>query len=179
MRMVSCALLGAVLALLCVATPVHAGKKLPVDIQTDINKRFPAAKVLSFTEEPQKHFEVQLQLKGGTKIEVIYKSKVTVKHVFAAEEIVVKDLPVAVTNAVEKKFPGALVKKAEKVLNAKNQIILFQVLITVKGKSTELHVTPAGAIVNEFAVIGQAPLAPSYREFSVVRARRVEQLPLS
>jgi hypothetical protein len=174
MRAVSGLLVGAVLSLGLCAAPADAGggKKLPADIQSDINKRFPGSKVLGFTEEPQKHVEVSLQLKGGTKVDVIYASKVTVKHVFRAEEIVVKDLPVAVVNGLEKKFPGAVIKKAEKVLNAKNQVILFQLLVTQGKKTFEAHVTPAGAVVNEFAVIGQGPALPGRYEYLVTLDRR-------
>src|SRR5262249_20159761 len=160
------------LAVLFLTTPAFAGgKKLPADIQADIKKRFPGSKVLSFTEEPKKHIEVAIELKGGTKVEVIYASKVVVKHVFAAEELVVSDLPSAVVNGVEKKSPGSTIKKAEKVLNAKGKIILYQVLLTKKGGGTvEAHVTPAGMCVNEFSIIGQAPPTPDRRDLVLALA---------
>lgn len=152
---------------------LRGGKKLPPDIQADIKKRFPGSKVLSFTEEPKKHIEVAIELKGGTKVEVIYASKVVVKHVFAAEEVGVSDLPIAVVNGVEKKFPGSTIKKAEKVLNAKGKIVLYQVLLTKKGGGTvEAHVTPAGMCVNEFSIIGQGPLTPDRRDLALALAGR-------
>src|SRR5258708_10062258 len=96
MRKVSVVLVGAFLVLALYVPPAAAGgKKLPADIQADINKRFPGSKVLTFHDEPQKHVEVTIQLKGGQKVDVVYASKVTVKHVFRAEEIVAKDVPAA------------------------------------------------------------------------------------
>ena len=89
MRKVHAVVLAAFLAVCFLTSPAFAGgKKLPADIQADIKKRFPGAKVLGFTEEPQKHIEVNVELKSGTKVEIIYATKVVsvVKHVFRAEE---------------------------------------------------------------------------------------------
>jgi len=172
MRTICGLLLGAFVALGLFVAPADAGgKKLPADIKADIAKRFPGSKVLTFFDEPQKHIEVSIQLKGGQKVDVIYATKVTTTHKFSAEEIVVKDVPVAVVNGLEKKFPGAVIKKAEKVINAKKQVILYQLLVTQKAKTFEAHVTPTGALVNEFSVIAQAKAANRWEYVALTEDR--------
>jgi threonine dehydrogenase-like Zn-dependent dehydrogenase len=156
MRGLSCLLVGALLLLVSLATPVVAQvAKLPKDIESDIKTRFPDSKIDSFVLQPELHWEVTLTLKSGQKVDVVYKT--VIKHVFAAEEIAVGSLPIAVVNALQTKYPGATINRAQKVLNPAGTLVLYELGITENGKKHEIHITPGGAIVNEFSIIGQGP----------------------
>ena len=56
------------------------------------------------------------------------------------------ELPVAVTNAVNTKYPGAVYGRTEKIEKPGGKI-LYEVNITVNNKKKELELNPEGVIV--------------------------------
>jgi hypothetical protein len=82
----------------------------------------------------------------GQKIDVILKEDGTIEVIEA--EIAVKDLPKAVTAAIEAKYPKATLKKAEEVTKGDKKY-LEVVVVTADKKTVEVEVDAKGKILNE------------------------------
>lgn len=153
----------AVAAVVAVALVVTGGRadeeKLPLDklpkaVSEAVKKRFPKAELVEAAKETSKdgdkekvEFEVTLK-DGGTKIDVMLTpdGKITLIE----KEIAAKDLPKAVTDALDGKYPKATLKVVEeviKVTDGQEALDFYEVLlVTAEKKTFEVKLTAAGKI---------------------------------
>jgi hypothetical protein len=124
--------------------------KLPKVVTAAVTKRFPDAKLLSAekeTEDGKTVYDVAIKDKEQN-IEVTVTPEGNI--VSFEKEITAKDMPKAVTDAVEAKYPKATYKKVEEVYNVKDgeeKMETYEVLLVTEAKKkVEVLVTPEGKI---------------------------------
>ena len=128
--------------------------KLPKAVSDAVTKRFPKGELVEAAKETSKDgdkekVEYEVTVKdGGKKIDVMLTpdGKVTLIE----KEIAAKDLPKAVTDAIDTKYPKAIFKTVEeviKVTDGKEALDFYEVLLlTAEKKTFEVKLTPAGKI---------------------------------
>jgi hypothetical protein len=127
--------------------------KLPEKVVSAVKARFAGAELVSAekeTENGETVFEVVIKYKGST-IEVTLKPDGTITEI--EKEITAKDLPKVVSEALEKKFAKATIKKVEEVTKVDKKVeklAYYEVLlVTAEKKTLEVSVAPDGKIVKE------------------------------
>ncbi len=122
--------------------------KLPRAVLDAVKAKFPGAELTGAEKEEEKgkvEYEVALKYKGH-KYEVILTPEG--KIVAVEKEIAVKDLPRAVTAAVETKYPKATIKIAEEV--TKGEKVNYEVhLVTADNRHVEVLLDPSGKVLHE------------------------------
>jgi len=128
--------------------------KLPIPVSEAVKKRFPKAELVEAAKETSKDgdkekVEYEVTVKdGGTKIDVMLTpdGKITLIE----KEIAAKDLPKAVTEALDAKYPKATLKVVEeviKVTDGKEALDFYEVLlVTAEKKTFEVKLTAEGKI---------------------------------
>jgi len=107
--------------------------KLPKAVADAVKKRFPKAELVEAAKETEgEKVEYEVTIKdGGIKIDVMLTpdGKITLIE----REIAAKDLPDAVTKALDAKYPKATIRVAEeviKVTDGKEALDFYEVLLT-------------------------------------------------
>jgi uncharacterized membrane protein YkoI len=148
--------LAALLGLLIAAGAVRADEKeekIPLDkvpkaVLDALKAKYPDAELVSAEKEIEDGktiYEVAIKNKGQ-KLEVSFSPEG--KFIEAEKAIDVKDLPKAVTDALEAKYPKATIKRAEEV--TKDDGVGYEVLITTADKKTfEIELDAKGKILEE------------------------------
>ncbi len=124
-------------------------KDVPKAAVDAVKAKFPGAEL---RDEAEKEVE-----KGQTSYEISLKhlgKKITVevnadgKINEIETEVAVADLPKAVVDAIAKKHPGGVLKKAEEIVEYEDgeEEKAFEVVVAVGGKSLEVTVGPDGKI---------------------------------
>jgi hypothetical protein len=151
--------LAALAALVLLAPAVRADEekvpldKLPKAVVDTVKKRFPDARLVSASKEDENGktvYEVSIEDKGQ-------KSDVTVTTegalVSIETEIAAKDLPKAVAETLDQKYPKATFKTIEtvvKVRDGKEKLEYYELLlVTAAGKKLEVTITPDGKVNHE------------------------------
>jgi len=120
--------------------------KLPKVIVEAVKAKFPKGELVEATKEKEDGktlFEVIVKI-GESKIEVVLTEKGEIVEV--EKPIDVKDLPKAVKEAIDAKYPKATLSEAEEVTKAEK--IQYEVVVkTAEGKTLELTLDPAGKIL--------------------------------
>jgi hypothetical protein len=154
---------GAVAGLVVLAAVARADEeKIPADkvpkaVMAAVKDRFPGAELTSIekeTENGQVVYDIELKHKGR-KYEMDIKEDGTVLEV--ESEIAAKDLPEAVTKALEAKYPKATYEEVmEKVKGKETKPSEYEVvLVTADKKKLEVTLTPDGKIVEESKAEGE------------------------
>lgn len=127
--------------------------KLPKGVLEVAKKRFPKAEVVGASKETEKDktvYEVELKEAGKT-IDVTLTPEAAI--VLIEQEIDAKELPKAVTAALEKKYPKATYKIVEAVYavkEGKEALDFYEVLVvTADKKEVEVKLTADGKITEE------------------------------
>lgn len=122
--------------------------KLPPKVVATLKAKFPGAMITTATkatENGEVIYDIEMK-KDGRKHEMDLKEDGTIVNF--ENEIAVKDLPAAVTNAVKAKYPGCTIKEAMEVMvikDKKDVVEEYEVLIdTADKKEVELAVSPDG-----------------------------------
>jgi uncharacterized membrane protein YkoI len=127
--------------------------KLPKAVVETVKKRFPAAQMVSADKEKENgktEYEVTIKDKGQK-----YDVSVTEDGTLVAIEktIAAKDLPKAVAEALEQKYPKATFKVIEAVTHVrdgKEKLEYYEIaLVTADGKKKEVTLTPEGKLNRE------------------------------
>lgn len=128
--------------------------KLPKTVTDAVKKRFPKGELVEAAKETTKDgakekVEYEVTVKdGGAKIDVMLTpdGKITLIE----KEIAAKDLPKAVTDALDAKYPKAAFKTVEeviKVTDGKEDLDFYEVLlVTAEKKTFEVKLTAEGKI---------------------------------
>lgn len=124
--------------------------KLPKPVVDAVKQRFPKAELVKASKEVENgktEYEVTVK-DNGVKIDVTLtpEGKITGLE----KELAVKDLPKAVRDALEVKYPKADYKSAEEIVEVKNGKEVLEsyevVLVTADKKKLEVVVSPEGKI---------------------------------
>ncbi|MDB5309023.1 MAG: hypothetical protein JWO38_3225 [Gemmataceae bacterium] len=158
MTRVTQAAVGATLALFVLAGPVRADeKKVPLDklpkpVLETVKKRFPKAELLGGEKETvdgKTEYEVEIK-DGETKIDVTVSPDGTLLGI--EKVIAAKDLPKAVTEALDAKYPKATFKTVEEVTkfkDGKEQPAYYEVLLVAADKKVfEVELAADGKVLN-------------------------------
>jgi 3-keto-L-gulonate-6-phosphate decarboxylase len=124
--------------------------KLPKRVVEALKKQFPKAELLEAskeTEDGKTEYEVTIK-EGGTKIAVTLSPEGTILGL--EKEMAMKDLPKAVMEIVEGKYPKATYKTVEGIFKIKDGKEIFEhyemLLVTADKKMLEINVTTEGKI---------------------------------
>jgi hypothetical protein len=123
--------------------------KTPKAVLEAVKAKFPNAKIVSASAEKDKDQVIyEVQIKDGN-----HKADVSVtaegKIVSVEKEIETKDLPKAVTSALEAKYPNATIKRAEQVKEEGKPMFYEVLLVTADSKTLEVSFDPQGKLINE------------------------------
>jgi N12 class adenine-specific DNA methylase len=144
-----------IIALLCMAT-LALGQEaketmlkpgdVPAAVTQAVTKQYPNAKVSSWSkelEDGKTTYEASVS-DGSFKRDVVFAEDGSLLAV--EEAIQISDLPAAVKSAIRNKYPGASLRKAEKILHGEQ--VQYEVALA-KAPKKEVLVTPAGKIIKE------------------------------
>jgi uncharacterized membrane protein YkoI len=125
--------------------------KVPKAVMDAVKARFPDAKVLAAEKEKEGGktvFEIGIEHKEQ-KIEVTLTEDGTIIEI--EKQIAARDMPKAVSDALEGKYPKATYKMIEEVIKVKGgkeKLEYYEVLlVTAEGQRFEVGVAPDGKIV--------------------------------
>jgi uncharacterized membrane protein YkoI len=152
-------LITGVISLLFVGTSVRADEekvaldKVPRAVLDAVKARFPDAKVNKASKEKEdgkEVYEINIKNKDQT-IEVTVTTDGAITSI--EKQITAKDLPRAVSEALEKKYPKATYKVIEEVIKVKDKKETFEcyevLLVTDKKKTIEVCLSAEGKIIKE------------------------------
>ena len=117
--------------------------KLPAAVKKAVKKAFPDGKIVGASKEKENDkivYEVKLKVKKQN-VEATFTPEG--KLVSVEKQITTDDLPRAVRDEMEKRYPGATVKLAEEVTEGKKKF--YEVLlVTAEKKTFEVKFAPDG-----------------------------------
>jgi len=116
-------------------------KDLTAPVKTAFNNKFPGAKDIKWEKENKKELEANFKMNNA---DVSANFGLDGTWTETETTIPASELPPAVTNAVNTKYPGAVYGRTEKIEKPGGKI-LYEVNITVNGKKKELELNPDGS----------------------------------
>ncbi|VTR95262.1 Uncharacterized protein OS=Singulisphaera acidiphila (strain ATCC BAA-1392 / DSM 18658 / VKM B-2454 / MOB10) GN=Sinac_0423 PE=4 SV=1: DUF2874: DUF2874 [Gemmata massiliana] len=147
------------IAVVALSAPVRADEekvpleKVPKAVLETVKKRFPKAEVIGASKEKEKDktvFEIELKEAGKT-IDVTLTPEGAITTI--EKQIEAKELPKAVTEALEKKYAKATFKTVEAVYSMKDgkeALDYYEVLLVTADKKTiEVEIFADGKIKEE------------------------------
>lgn len=102
---------------------------------------FPNATDLKWEKESADEYEANFKL-NNVSVSANFKHDGTWME--TETTINTKELPAAVTNAINTKYPGATYTRAEKIEKPGGKI-LYEAVINIKGKKKEMEINPDGS----------------------------------
>ena len=117
-------------------------KEMPAAVLAAFAKAYPKANIIGYskeTENNQTTYEIE-SMEGQLHRDVTYMDDG--KLVSVEESIEVAEIPAAVKAAIDKKFPGGKITRAEKV--TKGSAIAYEFEIEFKGQTVEIVFDAAG-----------------------------------
>ena len=157
-RIIGCVGMSAVAGLVMLAATALAGEKVPLDkvpkaVQDAVKARFPKAEITSIekeTNEGKVVYDIELKSEGR-KYEMDIQEDGTVLEI--EKEVAAKDVPEAVSKAIEAKYPKSKVKEVmevNKVKGKEEKPDHYEVTLeTADGKKLEVIVSLDGKSVKE------------------------------
>jgi len=142
----------AVLTLLAASVVARAAEeevpldKLPKAVTAAVKKKFPKAELVKASKEDN-DYEVTIKAEDTT-IDVTVTDDGKIKSI--EKTITAKQLPKAVADAVEEKYPNATHKKIEEITTADDKVEKYEFLLVTKDKKTlEVTFDPKGKFLEE------------------------------
>lgn len=127
--------------------------KLPKAVTDAVKKMFPKAELIKATQEEEDgEIEYEVTVKeNGKKIDITVEADGEIEGL--EKEVDIKDLPKAVTQALEKKYPKAVHKSAEAVYEiekGKEELEYYEVqLKTADNQELEVKIKADGKIMTD------------------------------
>jgi len=128
-------------------------EKLPNAVTDAVKKMYPKVEMLKASQEDEDgeiEYEVTAR-ESGKQIEITVEANGEIEEL--EKEIDLKDLPKAVTDALEKKYPNAVRKSAEAVFeieDGKEELEFYEVqLKTSNSQNSEVKVKADGTIISK------------------------------
>lgn len=135
------------------AVPAADEKEIPKKVMDALKAKFPKAEITKWTKEKEGDkvvYDIEFK-QGKQKFEADIFEDGTIHN--WEKEIAARDLPKAVTDAVNKKYPRATMKEVMQVTEMKNGKEALEgyeiVLETADKKSVEVMVAPDGKILED------------------------------
>jgi len=116
--------------------------KVPVKVQDAFKIKFPAATNVKWSKENAKEYEAEFKL-NNTTVSANFGTDGTWTE--TETTIPASELPAPITNAVNKKYPGAKITLTERIEKPGGKV-LYEVNVNAKGKKKELEMNPDGTI---------------------------------
>jgi len=126
-----------------VCLPALCQVKVPDAVKNNFSTKFPTATNVKWEKENKTELEANFKM-NNTDVSANFSLDGT--WVETETTIASNELPVAVANTVNTKYPGAIYGRTEKIEKPGGKI-LYEVNITVHGKKKELELDPDGVIV--------------------------------
>jgi hypothetical protein len=117
-------------------------KDLPAAVKNAFTTKFPGATDIKWEKENKKELEANFKT---NKADVSANFDLDGNWVETETTIPASELPAAVANTVNTKYPGAVYGRTEKIEKPGGKI-LYEVNVTVNGKKKELELNPDGSI---------------------------------
>ena len=117
--------------------------KVPDAVKTAFNSKFPNASNIKWEKENKTELEANFKMNNS---DISANFRLDGSWVETETTIPASELPAAVTNTVNTKYPGAVYGRTEKIEKPGGKI-LYEVNITVNNKKKELELDPGGVIV--------------------------------
>ncbi len=117
-------------------------KDLPAAVLTAFAKAYPKATIKGYSkemDEGQTVYEIE-SVEGKTTRDVIYSADG--KLISVEESVSTSELPPEVKAALDKRFPGGKILRAEKV--TKGTVVGYEFQVQHKGKTTQIVFDPKG-----------------------------------
>ena len=128
--------------------------KMPAAVAATVKAHFPDAEFTSITKETEGTkvvYDIELKQKGK-KHEMDVQEDGTILEI--ENEVAAKDLPAAVTKALEAKYPKGTLKEAmevNKVTGKEIKLLHYELTVETGGKSVEVLISADGKEVKEEA----------------------------
>lgn len=123
--------------------------KLPKAVVDAVKAKFPDAKLVSAEKELEDGkpvYEVAIKDKDqNIEVTVTPEGKI----ILIEKEIAAKDLPKAVAEAMEKKYPKATIKKLEEIIKDDKVTSYEALIVTAEKKNLEVRFDPSGKFLEE------------------------------
>jgi hypothetical protein len=121
-----------------------AQPKVPDAVMTAFNNKFPHASEVKWEKESKTELEANFRM-NNTNVSANF----TLDGAWVETEttIPVSELPAAISNAVNTKYPGAVYGRTEKIEKPGSRI-MYEVNIKVNGKKKELELNEDGSFEN-------------------------------
>ena len=132
-----------VVGLLFSATTIKA-IEVPAAIQNAFQQKFPTAKKVKWEKEKSNDYEVSFVL-NGKEVSALYSPEGQLKE--TETEISISELPKAVIDALNKKYPNIRIDEAAKIERADNSII-YETEVKIKKKKTDVLIDQNGNETN-------------------------------
>lgn len=129
------------IAILLLYISTFSQVKVPGAVKTAFSNKFPGATGLKWEKENKSELEANFKMNNT---DVSANFKLDGSWVETETTIPVADLPAAVKNAIDKKYPGANFIQVEK-LEKPGGRLLYEAHIKVNGKNKELVLTRDGS----------------------------------
>ena len=132
-----------VLTLACIASlpVISQSLKVPDAVATAFKSKFPTATGVKWGKENAKEYEAEFNL-NNTAVSANF--KLDGSWVETETTIPSGELPAAVSSAINKKYPGAVYTRTEKIEKPGGKI-LYEANIKVNGKKKELELNADGS----------------------------------
>jgi hypothetical protein len=104
--------------------------------------KFPSATNVKWGKESSNEYEANFKL-NNTRVSANFKHDGS--WVETETTIQVDELPAAIRNTINTKYPGAIYKRAEKIEKPGGKI-LYEVVFKAKGKTKEMEMNPDGSM---------------------------------
>src|SRR4030095_6796648 len=117
--------------------------KVPDAVKTAFNNKFPNASKVKGQKERKTELEANCKMNNT---DVSANFGLDGSWVETETTIPVGELPAAVANTVNTKYPGAVYGRTEKI-EKPGGLIMYEVNITLKGKKKELELNTDGSLV--------------------------------
>jgi len=116
-------------------------KDVPGSVKTAFTNKFSGASDVKWEKENKKEFEANFKMNNT---DVSANFSLDGSWVETETTIPASELPAAITNAVNTKYPGAVYGRTEKIEKPGGKV-LYEVNVTVNGKKKELELNPDGS----------------------------------
>lgn len=110
-------------------------ENLPAEVKNALKEKYADAKVLKAVHDPGKHIMVTIETAEGP-VEIVFKADT--KYRFHSLGVPLDTLPTKILDVLRKEYKGHKIQRADKVVNAKGEVVGYQFVISHRNKSVDV-----------------------------------------